>query len=84
MIFRGQALSGVKAQILALKKPVTIQPPNMQLFPLTVQQRPRTECGFKAAAIEITGEEVNDHSDENKDAVVKASSKVEEELNQSQ
>ena len=44
MILAAPALSAAKAQISASKEPVTIQPPNMQQFPLTIWQRPRTQA----------------------------------------
>jgi hypothetical protein len=81
MILGEPALSSVKALIPATKEAVTIQPPNMQRFPLTVWQRKRPQAGFRSAAIQITCEEVTDYSDEEEDAIVIASSKVEEQFN---
>ena len=72
------ALSAVKAQISASKEPVPIQPPNVQRFPLIVWQRPRTQGSFRSAAINITCKEVTDYTDADEDAIVRASSKVEE------
>ena len=53
----------------------------MQLFPLTVWQKPRTQASFRSAAIKITCEEVTIYSDKDKDAIAIASSKVEEQFN---
>ena len=69
MILVEPALSAANAQISASKEPVTIQPPNMQWFPLTVWQRPRTQAIFRSAAIKITCEEVTDYCNKDKDAI---------------
>ena len=81
MIFQELALSTANAQMSASKEPVTIQPANMQWFPPTMWQRPRTEASFRSAAIKITCKEVTDYSDEDEDAIIIASSKVEEQYN---
>ena len=46
MIFGEPALSAINAQISTSKEPVTIQPSNIQRFPLTVWQRRRTQGSF--------------------------------------
>ena len=81
MILGEPAPSAGKAQISASKEPVSIQPPNMQRFPLTLWQRPRTQGSFCSVAIKITCEEVTDHSGKDVDAIVIALSKVEEQFN---
>ena len=81
MILGEPALSAANAQISASKEPVTVQPPNMQRFPLMVWQRPRTQASFRSATIKITCEEVRDYIDENEDAIVIALSKVEVKFN---
>ena len=81
MILVGPALSAVKTQISPSKEPVTIQPLNMQRFPLTMWQRLRTQGSFRLAALKITCQEVADHSDADEDAIVIASSKVKEQFN---
>ena len=53
----------------------------MQQFPLTMWQRLRTQASFQSAAIEITWEEVIDYSNKDEDAIVIASSKIEEQFN---
>ena len=80
MILGEPALSIVNAQISASKEPVTMQPPNILRFPLTVWPRLRTQACFRSAAIKITCEEVKDYSDKDEDTIVIASSKVEEQF----
>ena len=81
MILGELALSAMNAQISASKEPVTIEPPNMQQFPLTVKQRPRIQASFWSAAIKMTCKEVIDYSDKDEDAIVIALSTVEEQFN---
>ena len=81
MILGEPALSTVNTQISASKEPVTIQPLNMQQFPLTLWQGRRTQASFGSAAIKITYEEVTDNSEKEEDAIVIALSKVEEQFN---
>ena len=80
MILRETALSAGKAQLSASKEPVSIQPPNMQLFPLTLWQRSRKQASLRSAAIKISCEEVTDYSDQDEDAIKIALSKVEEQF----
>ena len=54
---------------------------NMQRFPSTVWQTPRTKACFRSPAIKITCEEVTDYSDKDKDTVAIAWSKVVEQFN---
>ena len=77
MILGEPALIATNAQISASKEPVLIQSPNMQQFLLTRWQRPRIQASFHSAAIKITYEEVTDYNDEEENAIVIASSKVE-------
>ena len=81
MILGEPALSAVKEQISASKDPVTIQPLNMQWFPLTVWQRPRTQVRFRSEAIKFTCEQVTDYSDEDADTIVIAQPKVARQFN---
>ena len=81
MILGEPAFSAANAQISASKEPVTIQPPNIQRFPLTVWQRPKTQASIQSAAIKITCKEVTNYSDEDEDVIVIALSKVEEQFN---
>ena len=76
------ARSAAKVQISASTEPITIQPYNIERFPLTVWQRPRTQDSYRSAAIEITYIEVTNYSDEDADALIIALSKVEEQFNQ--
>ena len=81
MIVGEPAPSAANAQRSAFKEPVTIQSPNIQWFLLTVQLRPRNQGSFRSAATKITCEEVTHCSDEDEDAIIIASSKVEEQFN---
>ena len=75
------ALRASNVQISAFKETITIQPPNMQLFPLTLWQRSRKQASLRSAAIKISCEEVTDYSDQDEDAIKIALSKVEEQFN---
>ena len=81
MILEEPSLSAANVQISASKEPVTIQPPNMQRFPLTVWQKPRTQARLRSATIKITCEKVTDYSNEDEVAIVIASSKVAKQFN---
>ena len=81
MILVEPELSATNAQISASEEPITMQPPNMQRFPLTVWQRCRPQARLQSEGIKITSEEVTDYSDEDEDTIVIAWSKVEEQFN---
>ena len=51
MILGEPALSAANAQISASKEPISIQPPNIQWFPLTVWQRPRTQASVRGEPV---------------------------------
>ena len=71
----------MNAQISAPKEPVTLQLPNMQRFPLTMWQRPRTQASNRLASIKMICEEVIDYCDADEDAIVIDLSKVAEQCN---
>ena len=80
MILKELTLSVTNTQISGSKEAVTIQPPNMHWFPLTMWQRPSIWASFGSAAIKISYKEVTDYSDKDEDAIVIASSKIEEQF----
>ena len=75
------AVSAAKAQISNSEEPITIQPSDIQQFPLIIWQSPRTQASYRSSAIKISCEEVIDYDDQDEDAIVIASSKVEEQFN---
>ena len=81
MILEEPALSAGNTQILASKEPVTIQLRNMQRFPLTIWQKPRTQASLRSVAVKITCEEVTNYSDKKQEPIIIASSKVKDQLN---
>ena len=81
MILAEPAPSAANTKVSGSKQWMTMQPPNMQRFLLTILQRPSTQVNFRSAAIESTCEQVIAYSDEEKVPIVIASSKVEEQVN---
>ena len=63
MVLGEPALTAVQTRILASKKPITMQSPNVQGFPLTMLQKLRTQVSIRTAAIKITCEEVTNYND---------------------
>ena len=80
MIIVEPAVSASNTPISVSKEPVSIQPPNMQQFSLTVWQTLKTQGSFSLAAITITCEKVIDYCEEDEDTIVISSSKVEEQF----
>ena len=70
--------STINTQISAFKKPVSIQPSNMQGWPLTVWHRLNTQDSVRLAAIINRWQEATDYLDEDEGAIIIAFSKVDE------